>query len=367
MTDMKPAQGHGKYFSRILLIGSLLLAISSGALAEGLPPPSPPPLRDAAKSKGIRIGATVDDWILKRPELADLLIRQFDTAAIENSLKFLQISTGRGTYDFTRADQLVDFLNARGLAVQGHVLVWHVDNPKWLDEGKFTKDEAESILKEHIFAVAGHFRGRVAAWDVVNEAFEENGTLRDTVWLRTIGPEYIEKAFRWTREADPDAVLFYNDFRIEWGNPKSDAVLNLLKDLRAKGVQVDAVGFQSHLDMQKPFDLASVRKNIGRFSRAGFPVMITELDIQVPKLGDVRQRKQEAEVAADFLQAVLAGGKVKSVTFWGLTDESSWIPSWFPNALPGLLFTADLKPKPIFDAVLKTIEKSAPAAGQPVK
>ncbi len=357
-----PALHQISLWLRLFLICSPLACIASGVFAQGLPPE---PLRTAAKSKGIRIGATVDDWILKRPELADLLVREFDTAAIENSLKYLQISTGRGTYDFTRADQLVDFLKGKGLAVQGHVLVWHVDNPKWLDEGKFTKDEAEAILKEHIFAVAGHFRGRIAAWDVVNEAFEENGTLRDTVWLRTIGPDYIENAFRWAREADPEAVLIYNDYRIEEENPKSDAVLKLLKNLKAKGVRVDAVGFQSHLDMQKPFDSASVRKNIGRFTRAGFPVMITELDIQVPKPGDARQRKEEAEVVADFLRAALSGGKVKSITFWGLTDENSWIPAWFPNALPGLPFAADLKPKPMVEAVLKTIEKSAPATGQP--
>lgn len=360
-----PQIRHGRFLSCIFLTAAFLVVITAGGLAQRLPPVAPVTLRAAAEKKGIKIGATVDDWILNRPEIVDLLVRQFDTAAIENSLKFLQISTGRGTYDFTRADRLVDFLIGKGLAVQGHVLVWHVDNPKWLDEVTLTKTEAEALLKDHIFAVAGHFRGRIASWDVVNEAFEENGSLRETVWLRTIGPDYIEKAFRWAREADPGAVLFYNDYRIEEENPKSDAVLKLMKDLKSKGVRVDAVGFQSHLDVEKPLNPQLVRKNIGRFFRAGFPVMITELDLQVLKPGDAKQRKQEAVVAADFLKAVLAGGKVKNITFWGLTDENSWIPSWFPNALPGLPFAADMKPKPLFDAVLKTIEKSALSADGP--
>src|SRR5690606_5078017 len=138
------------------------------------------------------------------------------------AMKFGPLRPSRNTFNFNAADALIDFAEANDMQVRGHTLLWHNQNPDWLNNGNFSRDEMIEIMREHITTVVGRYRGRIVAWDVVNEAIADNGQLRNTIWLQTIGPEYIEMAFEFAHEADPQALLFYNDYNAEGSGTKSD-------------------------------------------------------------------------------------------------------------------------------------------------
>ena len=159
-----------------------------------------------------------------------ILDREFNSVTPENAMKWESVEAQRGVLDFSAADRLVAHARAHRQIVRGHTLVWHSQLPAWLTSGTFTNDELEAILHKHITDEVSHFRGRIYAWDVVNEAFNEDGTLRDTIWLRQLGPGYIAKAFRWAHQADPHAKLYYNDYNLESIGPKSDAALALVQE-----------------------------------------------------------------------------------------------------------------------------------------
>src|SRR5437016_2422379 len=183
------------------------------------------PLRDLADRRGIRIGAAAVPSRLSETSYAETLAREFNQIEPENAMKFGLIHPAPATYNFEPPDSLVAFARAHKMAVRGHTLVWHNQNPVWVTGGKHTPEELRSILEEHIKTVVGHFAGQVYAWDVVNEAFNNNGTMRSTIWsdspgIGLTGSSYIEQALRWAHTADPDALLFYNDFAAEAINAK---------------------------------------------------------------------------------------------------------------------------------------------------
>ena len=219
--------------------------------------PSPTPtgesLRDLAPRRGLAIGAAVDVSALRSdPVYAQILAQEFNMLTAENALKFGPLRPSRDSYDFSAADILVQFAQDHDMQVRGHTLVWHNQLPDWLTQGTFSREELSAILKEHILTVVGRYRGKIAAWDVVNEAVGDNGQMRDTFWLRGIGPEYLDLAFQWAHEADPQAKLFYNDYNGEGLGSKSDAIYRLLKELLQRRVPVDGVGLQMHLTLDAP-------------------------------------------------------------------------------------------------------------------
>lgn len=184
----------------------------ASALAGALHAAAADTLRTLAQSAGIRIGTAVDVDILdKDAAYARLLACEFDLLTPENAMKFSVVQPERGRFDFTQADALVAFAEAHAMQVNGHVLVWHQQLPDWLTQGHFGRDELKAILREHIRTLVTRYRGRVASWDVAAEAVGEDGRLRDTFWSRGIGPDYLDLAFRWAHEADPQARLRYND------------------------------------------------------------------------------------------------------------------------------------------------------------
>ena len=187
-------------------------------------------LRSLAQAKGLSIGAAVDYNPLKYdPLYSEILAREFNMLTIQNHTKFSYVHPSQDEYDFTKADFIVDFAEQNGMKVSGGSIVWWKSFPSWLTEGDWTRNELIDILKDHIKTVVGHYRGRVTAWDVVNEAFTSNGSLRDNIWLQVIGPEYIPMAFYWAHQDDPDALLFYNDYGAEVLGVKSDAIYDMAK------------------------------------------------------------------------------------------------------------------------------------------
>jgi endo-1,4-beta-xylanase len=230
------------------------------------------------------VGAAARPEQLSETLYAATLAREFTMLEPEDAMKWEVLHPAPETFDFSQADRIVAFAISHHMKVRGHTLVWHQQNPPWLTEARHTPDQLARILEQHIKTVVGHYRGKVFAWDVVNEAFDEGGAgrLRSTIWYdkpgigrADKGYAYIEDCFRWAHAADPDALLFYNDAAAEAINPKSDKIYAMVRDLRQRGVPIDGVGFQMHISNLHP-DIDSISANIGRFTALGVQVQITE-------------------------------------------------------------------------------------------
>ena len=201
--------------------------------------------------------------------------------------------------------------------------------PGWLRNGSWSRASLLSVLEQHITAVMTHFRGRVAAWDVVNEALNDDGTRRNCLWKRVIGDDWVDQAFRFARSADPGAKLFYNETRADVPNPKYEATVSLVRDLRARGVPVDGVGLQYHLTDRMP-TRAQVEEAIRRLGDLGVDVHISELDVPVWYLGSTLERKlaRQAEVYRAVAAACNAQPACFRITTWGFTDRYTWRQPW---------------------------------------
>ena len=304
---------------------------------------------------------------------------QFNSISPENILKWESVHPSPGRYDFSGADRYVEFGESNKMYIIGHTLVWHYQTPRWVFEGEngkpATRDELLARLRDHIFTVVGRYKGRIQGWDVVNEALNDNGTLRNSPWRGIIGDDYLEKAFQFAHEADPQAKLHYNDYSLE-NKAKRDGAIALIKKLKSEGIQVDCIGLQDHvkLDWPTPDELDDT---ISAFAKLGVKVMITELDVDVvPKsqgnrTADIAANSQ-ANAGADSFSSGLPESKqmelarrygdlfrvyvkhradISRVTFWGVTDGDSWLNG--PNRVNyPLLFDRSGQPKPAFYAVL---------------
>jgi endo-1,4-beta-xylanase len=324
------------------------------AASKGLNPTSAT-LRQLAKHTKLRIGTAVDTSALANDATYRQLVgAQFDTVTPENVMKWEVVEPKRGQYDFSAADTLVRFARAHGQKVRGHNLVWHNQLPAWLTSGTWTPAQLRAILKQHIFTEAGHFRGQIWAWDVVNEAIDDNGNLRDDIWSRALGESYIADAFRWAHQADPKAILFYNDYNIESFGKKSDAVYNLIKRLRAQGVPIQAVGFQGHLDTQYPFP-NDMLQNMRRFAALGLDTAVTEADVRSVLPIEPAEVNAQAQGFSLMLQSCLLVRSCISYTLWGFTDKYNWVPGVFKGEGYATPFDENFNPKPAYDTMRRDL------------
>jgi endo-1,4-beta-xylanase len=290
---------------------------------------------------------------------ADTIAREFNQVEPENSLKFGPIHPNPDTYNFGPADSLAAFAREHKMAMRGHTLVWHRQNPAWVTNGEQTSAQLATILHEHIQAVVGHYAGQVYAWDVVNEAFNDDGSMRSTLWfdapgIGLPGTGYIEQALRWAHAADPRALLFYNDYSAEGVNPKSDAIYKMAQDFKARGVPLDGIGLQMHLTAN-PQPVAGMETNIKRIIDLGLQVQITELDVRLPldsvgKAADASLATQ-AQIYRDIVALCLKFSKCTAIQTWGFTDKYSWVPASYPGTGAALEFDAAYKAKPAYDAI----------------
>jgi endo-1,4-beta-xylanase len=277
-------------------------------------------------------------------------------------MKWQLVEPAQGTYDWTAADGLVHFAEQHGQKVRGHTLVWHSQLPGWLTGGTFTAAQLRDLLHKHIVDVVSHFRGHIWQWDVVNEAFNDDGTPRDTIWREAFGGDsYIADAFRWAHQADPHALLFYNDYNIEGVAAKSDAVYTMATRLRQEGVPIDGVGVQTHLDIQYPFP-DTMGQNVQRFAALGLDVAITEADVRVNLPATAAELATQASYYKQAMQACLAVRRCISYTVWGFTDAHSWVPSFFAGEGAACLYDENLQPKPAYFAVRQALAAARAAA-----
>jgi endo-1,4-beta-xylanase len=336
----------------LVLLPAALAAFAGPGVASGAAAPArePPGLRELAAARGLHLGAAVAPGHLQDKELAEALVRNFDYLTPDNSLKWEAVHPAPGQYRFDDADAIVAFAQAHGMAVRGHNLAWHIQNPAWLLGSSELRDDPQALLREHITQVVGHFKGKIRDWDVVNEPLDENGELRKNLWLVAIGPDYIERAFRWAHEADPQAKLFLNEYGNETPGPKSDAFQKLVKDLLARGVPIHGVGLQFHLEGRYVPDFGAVAKNLERLAALGVEVQITELDVRLEQPAGPEALAQQAQIYAELTRAALAY-KASALITWGMTDRFSWIPGHFRGQGSALLFDEQLRPKPAAAAV----------------
>lgn len=342
---------------------------------------SPLPLRDAAASRNLLFGAAADadefginPSRLLEPAYASTLGTQFNMLEPENAMKWAAIHPTQTTYNFEPGDQLVSFAQAHGMKVRGHNLCWDVYNPDWLINGSFSPTALSQIFQDHIATVVSHYNGQIVAWDVVNEAVSDSASgigtdLKDSIWynqpgIGQTGTGYIEQAFRWARAADPSALLFYNDYSIEQDSPKFEAVFNMAKDFVSRGVPINGIGFQMHIDAGGSYpDLTQLASNIDRLAALGLQVHITEMDAKIPaaQWTDPAALAAQATTYSSILTTCLQHPTCTAFQTWGFTDKYSWIPGATNNQYGAALpFDANYAPKPAASALLAALQSVPP-------
>lgn len=334
-----------------------------------------------AQEKGLKdyyknyflIGVAVSPRMTEPGPESDLILKHFNSMTPENAMKMGPIHPEENRYNWAPADKIVDFAQKNGLKVRGHTLCWHNQTPAWFftkDNQPVSKEELLARLKQHITDVVGRYKGKLYAWDVVNEAVPDKGDeiYRKSKFYEIIGEEYIEKAFQYAHAADPDALLFYNDYNTENAS-KRDRIYQLVKKLKAKGVPVHGVGLQGHWSVYEP-TAAELDESINKFASLGLQVQITEMDVSVYKKEHERREKRDTDITSfppeiqqkqtehyKMLFEVFRKHKahLTGVTFWNLSDKSTWLDA-FPfqgrKDYP-LLFDTELKPKPAYREVIK--------------
>jgi endo-1,4-beta-xylanase len=387
-----------RWVTAIAAIGSVTACSSSSARVPASSPAELSPAKTNAPSlrdhfaKQFRVGAAINEaQMLGRDTAGNAIVtQQFNTISPENVLKWEIVHPAADRYDFRLSDAYVAYGEARHMFIVGHTLVWHSQTPKWVFEDAngtpLTRDALLARMHEHIRTVVGRYKGRVNGWDVVNEALEEDGTLRKSPWLKIVGEDFIEQAFRFAQEADPKAELYYNDYSLE--NPaKRAGAMALIQRLKAKGIPLKAVGMQAHFKMDWP-SVGLEDSTITMFASLGVHVNITELDVDVlpaavqSRGADVAtrgansaevnpyaaglpaaQQQALAQRYAEMFRVFLKHDAViDRVTFWGVADSDSWLNNWPVRGRTSypLLFGRDHLAKPAFDAVMSAAQRTIP-------
>jgi endo-1,4-beta-xylanase len=324
-----------------------------------------PSLRELADANDIYIGSVAWTQHIMNPRHAEILGSEFNMFVHEHQAKMCMVQQQQGVFDFRDMDTLMDFAEANNMVVRGHTLIWHSCEPGWLTDGDFSRDEAIAIMRDHIYTVVGRYKGRIPIWDVVNEAID-GPTYRNTTLYRMIGEDYIELAFQFAHEADPDALLFYNDYGAEGLNAKSQAIYDMVSDFVARGIPIHGVGLQMHLQIGETEEgnwlaPANLATNMQRIADLGLQVQVTEMDV---RHGGVANEEIYRRQAGDYRRVLETCLNIEACTafiVWGVSDNYSWIRGWDagnPNAEP-LLFTSDYQPKLAYFAIADLLARQA--------
>ena len=344
-------------------------------------------LKDALKDKFL-IGVAMNEAQITEADSSSVAIikNHFNSITAENCMKSEELQPVEGEFNFKLADQFVKFGEENNMYIIGHTLVWHSQAPKWFFTDATGKDVTREVLiermKNHIFKVVGRYKGKVKGWDVVNEAFEDDGSWRNSKFYQIIGEDYIRLAFQFAHEADPDADLYYNDYSMSHEG-RRNTVVKMVKDLKSQGVRIDGVGLQGHMDMVFP-DLDEFEKSMLAFAETGVKLMITELDVTVlPRPGiDVgaeisasfeyqQKLNPYAEGLPDSVSIALNNRYndifklflkhsdiLERVTLWGVYDGQSWRNDWPVKGRTdyALLFDRNFQPKPVVKTIIEEAE-----------
>ncbi|MFC8447955.1 endo-1,4-beta-xylanase [Kitasatospora sp. NPDC057223] len=369
------------------MAAALMLVPSAVAAAAGDKAPSVPrdSLRALGAQQNLRIGTAVDDAHLGTDKAyTGIVADQFSVVTPENAMKWEAVEPTRGSYDWAAADRLVQFAQQQGQEVRGHTLLWHNQLPSWLTtgvgNGTISTAQLRDILHRHITDEVGHFRGKIWQWDVANEVFANswdsnvlpNGLNGDDFWIKNLGEGVIADAFRWAHQADPKALLFYNDYNIagqDGTNAKFTAVHDFFAKLSAQGVPVDGIGEQGHLDTQYGFSAQLFQADLQAYGDLGLKTAVTEADVRT-FVNNATEQVPTSQLAAfaqpfefsEMLKACQLVRQCISFTAWGVYDGDSWIPGTFSGTGYGLLYDVNMKPKDAYFALQQDLAIGADTA-----
>jgi endo-1,4-beta-xylanase len=371
---------------RLVIIAFLCFALFLAAVCYA-GRPNQPSLKDVF-AKAFYMGAALNDDVVsgRDPNAAALVEKHFNSVTAENVLKWAFVHPEPNKYDFEPVDRFVAFGQKNKMFIVGHTLVWQNQIPAWAFQdnagNQLTREAMLARMKDHIFTVVGRYKGRINGWDVVNEALSDEGQFQKTKWLEIVGKDFVQKAFEYAHEADPNAELYYNDYSLD-KPAKRDACVRLVKDLQSKGIRIDGVGIQGHWGMDYPLS-EDLEAFINAIAALGLKIMITEMDVDilpnatqykgadinvrvelqkelnpyVNGLPDEMQEKLANRYAELFSTLHKNADKITRVTFWGVYDKTSWLNNWPVKGHTSypLLFDRNYQPKPAFFAVVKTAQ-----------
>ncbi|MFI0718081.1 endo-1,4-beta-xylanase [Streptomyces sp. NPDC021224] len=370
--------------SAVVAAGAVAVAMlvpAAVAVAHGNGKPDDTSLRALASKQGLRFGTAVDAAKLGSDKTyTGLVAGQFSAVTAENAMKWDAVEPTRGVYNWKAADDLVTFAQKNGQEVRGHTLMWHNQLPGWLttgvDNGTISDAQLRDILHKHVTDEVTHFKGKVWQWDVANEVFanswetpQADGLNADDFWVKHLGSGVLADVFRWAHQADPKALLMYNDYNItgeDGTNVKFQAVYDFVKKLRAQGVPIDGIGEQGHLDTQYGFDAQRYQGDLQAFGDLGLKVAITEADVrtfvddaatQVPT--DALAQFAQPYEFSELLKGCELVSQCISFTAWGVYDGGSWIPGTFSGEGYGLLYDVNMQPKPVYSTLQQDLQAAA--------
>ena len=364
-----------------------LLAVAGAATAAEASSSSSDSLRDLGAQVQLRIGTAASPLDLSDPTLSRITSDQFSVLTPENEMKWQVVEPQQGTFDWTGADNLVNFAKTHEALVRGHTLVWHNQLPNWLTQGvangTISDSQLRVLLHQHITTEVRRYRGRIWQWDVLNEMFTDSNPSQinpNDFWISHLGPGVIADAFRWAKAADPHALLCYNDYNIageDGSNAKFEAVFTMVQNLLAQDAPIDCVGDQGHLDLQYGFNPNLMTQDLRKLASLGLKVAVTEADVrtfvettdskQTPIVSptDSTPSHTADPAGADWydgmLQSCLAVQACISFTVWGFDDSESWVPGTFHGEGDADLYDVNLNPKPQYTAVQQTLSLAAGA------
>jgi endo-1,4-beta-xylanase len=334
-------------------------------------------LRSLAEERGRYIGAILNsEWFGGgwggglEPEFEQIHKVQFNAVVAENEMKFDATEPSENNFSYDKGDKMIKYAQENGMRVRGHALAWHSQVPGWVSNYSGQKEKLLAVLKNHIENVVGHWKGKIAEWDVVNEAVNDDNNhgwrSNGSVWFEGIGAEFLDSAFVWAHAADPDAELCYNDYAIEWGlgnGSKAGFVLEQVKRWKENGIPITCVGTQTHIEISHETTPQNVRAFAQELAKLDIKLNITELDIGFPKgsagqLGQSDYEKQ-GHLYRQFMDVFLEEPNMGEFVIWGLTDAHSWLDN-SQGKTEGLLWDKQYKAKPAFDSVMASL-KAHPA------
>lgn len=345
----------------ILKTLSVMLLLSSCSIV----PKNQDSLKGLKSVSNFPIGTAIQiQTLMNDPELSKLQIENFNSITSDRDMKMNRVLPTEGNYNWKTVDTILYYAKTHNQRLFGHNLIWHSSNPNWV-ETKGAKDSLwlSKFMKEYIHTYVGRYKGKVAAWDVVNEGFETvGGNYRKTLWYNKLGKDYIAKAFIYAHEADPNAVLFYNDFNIERDTVKLNAVLKMVREFKAQGVPISGIGFQMHIRMDTPDEV--IANSLKKAAETGLQIHLSEVDIIFNKHNETQNggiqiyneltEEMKNAQAEKYKNLVLMYRKIVpkaqqfGITFWNFTDRDTWIRPFFNLKDWPSVYDDSLKPKPAY-------------------
>lgn len=352
-----------QYFVRArTIIGSELSGFSNVISAKTDPEPVPEPTTPLKEVAEFPVGMIVQSTKLSG-KYHEIYTAEFDQITAEWEMKMDVMYPSSSGFDFTRSDAIVNYATSNGIAIHGHSLIWHNATPDWVKNYQGTNEEFEAMVKDYIITTVTRYKGKIRSWDVVNEAFEDgSGALRNSVFRQKMGDNFIEKCYKWTKEADPDVLIFYNDYNMTFDTNKLNASLEMADDFLKRGVPIDGIGFQMHISYNGP-SRSTIESAARKVTDRGLLLHFSELDIRANPDNDLTSLTIDRAIAqqAKYKEVVeiyrgIPEESKFALTVWGMRDNESWLLNFWGHIDWPLMYNEDFTVKKAHTGFLEGLE-----------